>query len=301
MNTIFKTAFLAVPLAAGVLLSSCGGNADDEVVTTDTTKVDSANVNNNGLETGELSFQVPSPGEMLTFIKMVGGKSNKNTSFLNSVENNKNYTDAKSKALNFGVYSCDLSYCSTFEIGPEAIKYFAVVKKLGDEIGISTSISPEVAKRLQENVGNSDSLAAITDDLYYSSFETLQNSKQGSTLALVIAGGYIESLYIVTNLVKYEANSPGIQRVADQKITLDNIVEFVKKYESDPAVADVLKELNGLKDEFSKLKETEIKAEKSKDGAKVLGGGTNIEMTADQYKTISEKIKAVRNTFTQTK
>ncbi|MCD6067409.1 MAG: hypothetical protein K0S33_2235 [Bacteroidetes bacterium] len=302
MNRFFKTAFLAVPLAAGVILTSCGGDhPDGEEVINDSTKVDSAGTVNDGLETGELSFQVPSPGEMLTFIKMVGGKTNKSTAFLNSPDNNKNYTDAKSKALNFGIYSCDLSYCSTFEMGPEALKYFIVVKKLGDEIGISTSINPEVAKRLQENVGNSDSLAAITDDLYYSSFETLQNSKQGSTLALVIAGGYIESLYIVTNLVKYEANSPGIQRVADQKITLENIIEFVKKYESDPATADVIKELNGLKDEFAKLKETEVKAEKGKDGVNVLGGGTNIEMTADQYKAISEKIKSVRNTFTQTK
>lgn len=302
MNTIFKSAIVAVPLMAGILLSSCGGDhSDEDVSVNDTTKVDTTAEVNNGLETGELSFQVPSPGEMLTFIKLVGGKNNKNTSFLNSVENTKNYTDAKSKALNFGVYSCDLSYCSTFEMGPEAIKYFAVVKKLGDEIGISTSISPEVAKRIQENVGNPDSLAAITDDLYYSSFETLQNSKQGSTLAMVIAGGYIESLYIVTNLVKYEAKSPGIERVADQKYTLENIVDFLKKYESDASVAEVLNELKGLQDEFSKLKETTAEDVKGKDGVKVLGGGTNIEMTAEQYKAISEKVKSIRNTFTQTK
>lgn len=31
----------------------------------------------------ETFFQVPSPGEMLTFIKMVGGKNNKNITFLN--------------------------------------------------------------------------------------------------------------------------------------------------------------------------------------------------------------------------
>lgn len=301
MKLIFKTAFVAVPLVAGVLFSSCGGeHADDDLNLNDTTKVDSTKIET-GIETGELSFQVPSPGEMLTFIKMVGGKSNKNASFLNSIDNNKNYIDAKYKALNFGVYSCDLSYCSTFEMGPEAIKYFAVVKKLGDEIGISTSINPEVAKRIQDNVGNPDSLAAITDDLYYSSFETLQNGKQGTTLALVIAGGYIESLFIVTNLVKYEANSPGISRIADQKLTLDNIIEFIKKYESDPSVAEVLKELNELKAEFDKLKEVAAEEVKGKDGVKVLGGGTNIEMTSEQYKTISEKVKAVRNTFTQSK
>lgn len=303
MNKIIKTALVAVPLTAGLILASCGGEHQDgeELNGMDSTMVDSAMVNESELETGDLSFQVPSPGEMLTFIKMVGGKSNKNTTFLNSVENNKNYIDAKAKALNFGVYSCDLSYCSTFDMGSEAFKYFAVVKKLGDEIGISTSISPEVANRIQSNVSNPDSLAAITDDLYYTSFETLQNSKQGTTLALVISGGYMESLFIVTNLVKYEAKSPGIQRIADQKLTLDNIIEFVKKYESDPAVAEVLTSLNGLQAEFSKLKEVPVGDVKSADGAQLLGGGTEIEMTAEQYKTISEKIKEVRNSFTQSK
>lgn len=302
MNKTLKTALFAVPLTASIMFTSCGGeHPDGDEMTVDTTKVDSSAVVDNGLETGELSFQVPSPGEMLTFIKMVGGKNNKNTAVLNPPENNKNYTDAKSKALNFGIYSCDLSYCSTFEMGPQAVKYFVVVKKLGDEIGVSTAIDPAMAKRLEANVGNSDSLALITDDLYYNSFDAMQASKQGSTLALVVAGGYIESLYIVCNLVKYEANSPGVQRIADQKITLDNIIDFLKKYESDSSVAETLKELNGLKDEFAKLKEVPVADVKGKEGVKVLGGGTNIEMTAAQFKTISEKVKAVRNTFTQTK
>lgn len=301
MNKTLKTALFAVPLTASMLFTSCGSDhSEGEEVTSDTTKVDSADVSNNGLETAELSFQVPSPGEMLTFIKMVGGKSNKNAAILNSPDNNKNYTDAKSKALNFGIYSCDLSYCSTFEMGPQAVKYFVVVKKLGDEIGVSTAIKPEVAKRLEANIGNPDSLAVITDDLYYGSFEEMQASKQGNTLALVVAGGYIESLYLVCNLVKYEPNSMGVQRIADQKVTLDNIIDFLKKYESDAGVAEVITELNGLKAEFAKLKETTAEV-KGKDGVKVLGGGTNIEMTAEQFKAISEKIKAIRNTFTQTK
>ena len=44
-------------------------------------------------DSNEMSYQVPSPGEMLTFIKMVGGKNNKNTKFLNSPENKSKYVD----------------------------------------------------------------------------------------------------------------------------------------------------------------------------------------------------------------
>ena len=301
MKITFKKSLIALPLSASLLMVSCGGNPHegDDMSHNDTIKVDSSALA--GDMEAELNFQVPSPGEMLSFIKVVGGKNNKNTTFLNSIENNKNYNDSKTKALNFGVYSCDLSYCSIFEMGVEAFKYFKVVKQLGDEIGVSTSIDAGMAKRLETNVGNPDSLAAITDDLYYNSFDALQNGKQGNVLALVVAGGYIESLYIVTNLVKYDAKNPAVQRVADQKYTLENIIDFLKKYESDAAVAEVITTLNGLKTEFDALKETSAEEIKGKDGVKVLGGGTTLEITAEQYKSISEKIKSIRNSFTLSK
>ena len=236
--------FLILPIATGLVLSSCGGDNKGEDIDNGVDSTKTVTVENNPVS--ETFFQVPSPGEMLTFIKMVGGKNNKNTTFLNPPDNQKNYTDAKGKALNFGIYSCDLSYCSIFEIGAEALKYFKTVKQLGDQIGVSSAIKPETMKRLEGNVGNSDSLAVITDDVYFSSFETLENGQQGTTLALVVAGGWIESLFIATNLAKYEANSPIIERLADQKYTLENLIEFLKKHEADANVSGVKADFEGL-------------------------------------------------------
>jgi hypothetical protein len=303
MKKIFITSLVAAPLVAGLMFTSCSGDKPEgDEHLTDSTKVDTTIVNNDLMGNNEMSYQVPSPGEMLSFIKDVGGKNNKNTTFLNSPDNTKNYADAKSKALNFGIYSCDLSYCSIFEIGTDALKYFKVVKQLGDDIGVSTTIQPTMVKRLEANVGNPDSLSLISDDIYFSSFETLQNGQQGGTLALVIAGGYVESLYIVCNLTKYDPKSPAVERVADQKYTLDNIIEFMKKYESDAGVKEVSAQLTELKSVFDKLGEKQVEAPKDeKNKTKVLGGGTVLEISADQYKAICDKVKAVRNSFAQIK
>ena len=290
--------FLIAPLAVSLMLVSCGGDkteGGDDMSTVDTLKTETQTE-----QITETFFQVPSPGEMLTFIKMVGGKNNKNVSFLNSPDNQKNYTDNKAKALNFGIYSCDLSYCSIFEIGAEALKYFKVVKQLGDQIGVSSAISPEVLKRLEGNIGNPDSLSVITDDVYFTSFEALEASKQGPTLSLVVAGGWIESLYIATSLAKYEAQSPVVERLADQKYTLDNLIEFLKKYESDANVAGVLTQFTELQAEFNKIGEKDAAAATDKT-KNVLGGGKELAITADQYKAIVEKIKAIRNSYTLTK
>lgn len=291
--------FLIAPIAVTLAFASCGGGkteGEDDMTTVDTVKTETQTE-----QVTETFFQVPSPGEMLTFIKMVGGKSNKNVSFLNSPDNKKNYIDNKSKALNFGIYSCDLSYCSIFEIGSEALKYFKTVKQLGDEIGVSKAINPAVLKRLEGNLGKPDSLAVITDDIYFSSFETLEDNKQGPTLSLVVSGGWIESLFIATSLIKYEAKSPLVERLADQKYTLDNLIEFLKKYQSDTNVASIIIQFTELQAEFNKIGEKDAAVAKDSKAVKVFGGGKELAITEGQYKAIVEKIKAIRNSYTLTK
>jgi hypothetical protein len=205
------------------------------------------------------------------------------------------------KAINFGIYSCDLSYCSIFEIGSESLKYFKTVKVMGDQIGVSTAIKPEILKRLENNIGSSDSLGVITDDVYFSSFEALEDGKQGPTLALVVAGGWLESIYIATNLAKFQENSPVIERLADQKYTLENLIEFLKKHESDENVASVRKDFEGLLAEFNKITEKDAQPVKSKDKKEAtLTGGKQLVITQETYKTIVDKIKAVRNSYTLT-
>jgi hypothetical protein len=287
-------------LSAAAAFSFCSCNDSDkseDIDTADSVKTEEPRQGS----VSETFFQVPSPGEMLTFIKMVGGRNNKNVSFLNPPSNEKNYTDMKMKALNFGVYSSDLSYCSIFDIGSEALKYFKVVKNMGDEIGVSTAIKPEILKRIESNIGSADSLAVITDDVYFSSFETLEDSKQGPTLALVVAGGWLESIYIATNLAKYEERSPVIERLADQKYTLENLIEFLKKHESDPNVRAVREDFESLLAEFNKIGERDVKDSKVKnEKVTTLTGGKQLVITEEIYKSITEKIKALRNSYTLT-
>ncbi len=302
-KTLIKTLSVAA-LSGAVMLTSCGGGdkkTDVENMATDSTKTDTITSTAKATESStEMSYQVPSPKEMFVFIKQVAGKNNKRVDMLNSPDNAKNYTDARSQALNFGIYSCDLTYCSIFEIGTNAIKYFKAVKQLGDAVGVSSAINPDILKRLEKNMGNPDSLVEVADNLYFSSFETLQNSQQGNTLALAVAGGYIEGLSIACNLVKYDKKNPAVERIADEKYTLENIIEFMKKYESDANVKQTIAQLEDLKKTFNAVTEKQqgkvtVKDEK---GTKVLGGGSELEMTEAQYKALAEKVATIRNSFT---
>ncbi|MCW3078519.1 MAG: hypothetical protein JWO32_3128, partial [Bacteroidetes bacterium] len=86
-----KSTLLFLSAITVFTFSNCGGDSEktDEIETVDSAKTEDLKTN----PVSETFFQVPSPGEMLTFIKMVGGKNNKNTTFLNAADNSKNYTD----------------------------------------------------------------------------------------------------------------------------------------------------------------------------------------------------------------
>ena len=239
---------------------------------------------------------------MFSFMKALGGEG-KSTTYLNNPDNYKNYVDTKSKALNFGIYATDFLYCSTFDYGSEALKYFVNVKKLGDELGISGTINQSTADRIKKNIGNNDSLSDISNTLYFSAISDLEQTDKASSLSLVIAGGWIESMNLVTNMVKkYKADSPAIDRIAEQKYTLDNLIGYLDKYKDDPNVSAVMGQMNELKTVYDQLKEETVSGTISaKKGKKVLGGGTKIIITEAQYKAISEKVKTIHDSFTSGK
>lgn len=287
---------------AGVFIASCSNNnTEDEInVTKDSTNTQQESELPSNYET---FFQVPSPGEMLSFIKSVGKRDKNKLDILNPTDNINKYTDNFSKAINFGIYSTDLSYCSIFNMGAESIKYFKVVKQLGDQLGLSSTIKPDILARIEKNIDNTDSLSVITDDLYFSSFETLDESKQGSTLALVVAGGWLESMYIAINMVdKFQSNSPVVQRIADQKYTLENLIEFLKKHETESQdVMKVKSDMENLMSSFNKLKEEKLgdTGIQQKDNKKIIGGGTNLIIDEKLFNEIKNKITTLRKTYTQ--
>ena len=297
-----KFILFANAIALTAFLSACGNPAENaDTTATDSTAVDSSAAMTASDEPQEY-ISIPSPDEMFSFMKAVGG-AGKSTTYLNNPDNYKNYIDTKSKALNFGIYATDFLYCSTFDYGTEGLKYFVNVKKLGDDLGISGAISEGTVDRIKKNIGKNDSLSDISSSLYYSAISELEKSDKASVLSMVIVGGWIESMNLVTNMIKkFDAKNPAIDRIAEQKYTLDNLIGYLDKYKSDANVAAVSAQMSELKSVFDQLKEVSTSGSvSSKDGKKVLGGGTTITITEDQFKAISEKVKSIHDSFTMPK
>ncbi|GIV42011.1 MAG: hypothetical protein KatS3mg034_1321 [Vicingaceae bacterium] len=242
-------------------------------------------------------YQIPSPDEMFAFIKQSGMKYNSN--LLIDPFYSEKIVDPVALPVIFGAYTADLAYTAAFEEYQTTIKYFAVVRKLADKIEISSAFDETLVNRIQNNLNSADSLIAITNDSYFQIVDYLEKNQRGNVLGIIAFGGWLESVYIVSEEIKnlnddQMTNNPIVERFVDQNETLDNIILFLERYSDDPKVAKVLQWTQRIKGKFAQLKDDisgEVKVEK-RDGKLVIGSKNN-SSKIDPVK-IKEAIEIIR-------
>ncbi len=285
---------VALPLA---LLTSCGG--ENLVVEEAIEDV----VEEVVPERNETYYQIPSPDEMFGFIKESG--LGFNGELLNSVKNVASYSDPKMQALNFGIYSADLAYTAAFQEFNETTKYFGTVQKLADQIGITAAFDKSLIERATANLGNADSLVLITNTSYFAVVDYLEQNEQGGKLGIIASAGWLETVYVIVNSMDYTKDKDAVDRLADQKLALDNLLDYMAEYKDNTDVADVLNWFNELELVFANLSEPDtekpdISFKKKEDGKMVLGGGSSISISEEQFNAIKDKVNEIRNNIVKT-
>ena len=245
----------------------------------------------------DMAYSVPTPNELFAVIKESGVLYD--GSILNSPDNIKKYSSKKIQALNFGVYFADLAFASSFEENASILSYFATIKVLSDELGISNALDAAIYEKVEINLENddSDSLLFLSNDTYFQAYSYLEDNERGSTLALIVLGGWIESLYIMTNLGEYEEGSNLVARIGEQKLTIGNLMGFMMKYQDDSNVAEVMEELADIEELFWSFEEEEGDdvSTSQEDDVYVLSGGATIMVSAEQYEKLKELVSKLRN------
>jgi hypothetical protein len=173
-------------------------------------------------------FSIPAPVQVSFLVKE--GNIPFNKSLLSSTSKVNTYTTNFKKALNIGIYGANLGYLNTYEQFPDGAIYFAAVKQLGDELGINSYFDKAMLKRIENNSNNKDSLIYIMSNLYQEIDGFLINNERNIVGILVLAGGWVESLYFMTQTLKQEKSELLINRIGEQKNPLDNLIALLRPY-----------------------------------------------------------------------
>ena len=254
MNKLLKisNSVLALALLMTLVLASCrsgGKNANKEA---DSLTVPGANaaVYEDIKQAEKIFYALPSPLESAMLIKSAGALFDDD--LLNPIENTNKYSTNKSMALNLGIYTCDLSFASLYDQTQLIIDYMNAAKKMADGLGILDAIDQEDIDKLEENINNSDVIMDIVSQTYLNSNSYLEDNGQPAVAAMVLAGGWLEGLYISTQLVDMKDFNGNklVGRIIDQKLSIDILINLLESSKGNPAVDELIIQVNKDKSQF---------------------------------------------------
>lgn len=250
------------------------------------------------LKINDRLFSIPSPFQMSFLFKEE--KIVFNSELLNPTDNTRNYNTIFKQSLNLGVYGANLGYLHIYEQYPEAARYFAVVKILAEDLGITNFIDQQKVERIEKNQNNKDSLMYITSTLFRDADAFLLNNEQNDKAVLILAGGWIEALYLLTQPPQAQ-NEAIINRIGEQKRPLDNLIEIMRPYYGKQRTHDfdqLLEELvelatvfDGVDIEYTYKKPVVNKHKK----LSIIKSKSKVIISDYQLKTIIDKIASIRN------
>ncbi len=173
-------------------------------------------------------FSVPSPIQASFLVK--DQNISYNNELLNSPDNYVNYLTSFKISLNIGVYGANLGNLFIYDQLSESAQYFSVIKKLSEQIGILNSINQNLLDRIDKNSQNKDSLMFLISDIYKDIDSYLLDNDQEDIGILIITGGWVESLYLLTTIAETYNNPEIIARIGEQKNPLNNLIELLQPY-----------------------------------------------------------------------
>jgi len=242
---------------------------------------------------------LPPPSEVPYLLMATG--SDFDPTVTNNIDKVKEYLSPSSKAaINLGVYVTDVGYLSSYEKAQESLNYIGACQELAEALGIASAMDIKLISRFERNLSNKDSLKVLVDEVILNTNERLGALERMNIAGLVLAGTYVEGLYISTQLIKKYPNdlpeptrslilNPLIKIVIDQQSALEDLLTVLNDLSDDNDIAGVITELSKLK----VIYETEL-AEVSKMIAENAGGAT---FSSDVINSLTEETAKIRATF----
>lgn len=242
-------------------------------------------------------FTLPSPYQATYSIKNSDIEYNK--TLLNPVNNVSNYTTNFQQAVNLGIYGTDLGYLNVYDQIPDVISYFTVIKKLSQELGIDDALQVDIIDKIENNIDNEDSLLYYLTGTYRQFDSYLKKNNRKDIGVLIITGGWIESLYILSHSAVNSKNRQLINRLGEQKHPLDNLIEILSPYYyQSEDFSDLIDSLVDLAYEFDGIiysytyEEPEINPDRKHT---LIKSKSNVIISEYHLKTIANKISSIRN------
>lgn len=296
-----KNTIAAVSAAAlAALMASCAGNTPKSSDNLDELpdSLQSAPLQLSENVVNDMIQNISSPVEMANQIKKSGAPFDQG--ILNDAEKMKDYSTSFKRALNLGAYSADLGYINTFNKNSVVVSYLLAVKELADGLNVGQFVDFTTLSRLAKNSTNLDSLKLLSVSCFNDMDKYLREQKRSNVSTAIVAGAWIEGIYITSRVIEQTRDTELINRLAEQKDIASILLIILNNYSrGDVNFQALVSKLNDLKSIYDDVRITTEFGEpqtKEVDGMLIIEQKelTHVDITDEQVAQIVEKVKSLR-------
>jgi hypothetical protein len=231
---------IAIVLSVLVFIGGCGQTGQPETRKEGDREIIDSLLSGRIMNISNSLFSIPSPHQIS--IVLIEQNIDYTPTLLNATQNTRNYGNSYKKALNLGVYGADLGYINLYDRTQEAITYFSVIKTLSQELSIINAFRKETFERIEKNLTNQDSLLFLLSNSYQDIDIFLKSNNQEHIGALILAGGWIESMYMLSQFALKHKNQDLISRLGENRKPLGNLIKILSIYTENNRIYQTLVE-----------------------------------------------------------
>ncbi|MCD4835168.1 MAG: hypothetical protein K8R31_15325 [Bacteroidales bacterium] len=245
---------------------------------------------------------ISSPVEIAALIKAVGVPFSKD--YLATTDFVDDYNTSFEKAIGLGIFGADLGYQNMYNKTGGVIDYISAIRTLADGIRVGQFFDFTTLKRLATNNQNLDSLMYISVQNFNQMDRYLRENNRSNLSSLIVAGVWIESIYLLGEVIKEAPNAELSEKIGEQKIILSNLMLLLKNYERDPSIKELIDDLSEIQEIYKDVTITYEKGEPEaieQDGMLIIiqNDKQYIEISNETLFKIIDKTVEVRNKIIQ--
>ena len=170
---------------------------------------------------------------------------------------------------------------------------------LSEDLRVTDAFDTKTIRSIESNMGNKDSLLYIISNTYRAADAYLKANDRNDVGVLVLAGGWIEGIHLLTQIVKEQPNQELINRIGENKQPAENLIKILSPYYNQTdEFADLIDDLIDLATDFDGITYEYNYAESDIDPENrlaIINTTTKVNISDEQLATIAARIESIRN------
>lgn len=287
----------SILLIALLFLAACGQRPSENLeVDMDDVEVGELQISSETMN--EIIQNIASPIEVAALISSLNIPFS--TSYLADPDNLSTNTTSFEMAISLGALSADLGYLNMYEKTGTAVNYLSSINRLADALQIGQFFDFATIKRLATTSSDLDSLMFISVNSFNNMDDYLRETNRSNLSALMIAGVWMEGLYLATQVAVEITNEDLNTMIGEQKLILNDLLLILNNYKNEQVIADYINDLEIIKSIYDDVKITYEVGEPQtmeKDGMLIVvqRETSHVMMSDETLQKIIDVTKQIRN------